>query len=154
MPSAPPSRWRGLSLILTIVLAVLALAAAACGGGNSKETGQTPPAGGTPGAPATTVDVTQKDNLFEPDKITARTGQGITIKVTNKGINTHNLHIAGPDGQFDTEDDAVIQPVGEGEIKPGQSASLEWTAPDQPGTIKFRCDFHPTQMTGTINVGS
>ena len=35
---------------------------------------------------------------------------------------------------------------------PGDTGTLTFTAPDEPGEIQFRCDFHPDVMTGTITV--
>jgi hypothetical protein len=60
----------------------------------------------------------------------------------------HNLRIAGPDGRFNTADDTVL---GDPIVPPGQSASIQWTPPSQPGALAFRCDAHPTH-TGTITV--
>ena len=37
-------------------------------------------------------------------------------------------------------------------INAGKSGMIEWKVPTQAGTYKFRCDIHPTEMTGTITV--
>ena len=154
MLRVPARCRRGLPLALPVTFVALALSAAACGGGN-KESGRTPPVGGTTGtrAPAaTTFDVSQNDNFLQPNRFAAGPGQEVTFQITNKGSNTHDLRIAGPDGEFETEDDAVVAPVDEGGMKPGDNRSLQWTAPGQAGAIRFRCDFHPTEMSGTITV--
>jgi len=145
----------GRSLSVLFPIGFVALAATGCSGGN-KESARTPPVGNTnnSGGPAsTTLEVAQNDYFFQPNKLTASPGHEVTVEVTNKGSNVHNLRIAGPDGEFETEDDAVIAPADEGGMKPGDTRSLQWVAPARAGTIRFRCDFHPTQMNGTITVG-
>ncbi len=54
-----------------------------------------------------------------------------------------------PDGEYGTADDIVSTPDL---VSPGETAVLEWTAPEEPGIINFRCDFHPGVMVGTITV--
>ncbi len=150
------SRARRLLIVLPVIFAALALAAAACSGGGDNGSGQTPAAGRTatgPAPAAATLNVSQGDTFFDPNELVASPGQEVTFNITNAGQAVHNLRIAGPDGEYETEDDAVVAPIGEGGLPPGDTASLQWTAPGQPGVIKFRCDFHPTAMTGTIAVG-
>ncbi|MBI2913300.1 MAG: cupredoxin domain-containing protein [Chloroflexi bacterium] len=147
---------RGLSLLLPLGFVALALAATACSGGGDKKEGAPPPAATTGGGgdrAATNVEIAQNDNFFRPNTLTAGPGQEVTLQLTNKGANSHNFRIAGPDGEFETEDDAVLAPADEGGMNPGDSRSLQWIAPGQVGAILFRCDFHPAEMTGTINVG-
>ena len=57
--------------------------------------------------------------------------------------------LAGLDGQFDTEDDAVTNPA---QIAAGGAGELTF-APLAAGAYTFRCDFHPTTMGGQIVVG-
>ena len=59
------------------------------------------------------------------------------------------MRIAGEDNKFNTGDDAVSDPQL---ITGGQSGTVKWTAPGGGATIDFRCDFHPTDMVGTIQV--
>jgi len=60
------------------------------------------------------------------------------------------LRIAGLDGQFDTEDDAVANPS---QIEGGGGVGELTFAPLAAGAYSFRCDFHPTTMGGQIVVG-
>ncbi len=148
-------RRRGLALVLPVALLALAVSATACGG-DSEQSAPTPPPDGTTattGAAAASFDISQNDNFFQPNQFRASPGQKVTFQITNKGNNTHDFRIAGPDGQFETEDDAVVAPVDEGGMKPGDTRSLQWTAPGQAGAINFRCDFHPNEMSGSISVG-
>jgi plastocyanin len=59
------------------------------------------------------------------------------------------MRIAGADNEYNNDDDAVTE---EEVISGGQSATLEWEAPDEAGDYDFRCDFHTDAMTGTITV--
>jgi plastocyanin len=142
-----------------VVLALLALAAiaAACTGDDEEEgaPAASPSATATPaafpsdGVEAITVDVVQRDSFFEPDTLTVRAGQTVTIRVENRGNLTHNLHVAGADNVFDAGgDDVVSDPSA---MTGGETGELTVTF-DEPGTFQFRCDFHPTIMTGEIVV--
>lgn len=97
-----------------------------------------------------TLDVAMGDIFFEPSELEVEAGQMFLIELTNTGEFVHNLRIAGPDDTFDTEDDLVSTPspplarAGEGGQLVGQI--------DQPGTYRFRSDFHPVEMVGTITV--
>lgn len=118
-------------------------------GGNGEPTA-TPADGGTPPpANGDTFDVSMGDNFFEPDEFTVSAGSTITFNLTNDGVAIHNMRISGEDNEYTTGDDAVSDPDV---VSGGQTATLTWTAPDSPGEIPFRCDFHPVDMVGTITV--
>src|SRR5207244_13193489 len=74
----------------------------------------------------------------------------ITIRVTNNDIQQHNLRIAGLDGEFETQDDAITDPEA---LQPGESGELTF-APQVSGNYTFRCDFHPASMGGQIEVNA
>jgi uncharacterized cupredoxin-like copper-binding protein len=108
----------------------------------------TPPPDATPTpVPADlTVDVTAGDTAFEPSALTVEAGKTFRIKVTNPGAFVKRVRIAGPDGQFETDDDIVgvtVDPGGTGEV----SGKI-----DAAGTYPFRDDFHPTTPQGTLTV--
>lgn len=115
------------------------------------------PAGGSPTqapAPGGGLQVSMGDNFFEIDGqrnpvIPVAAGQTLTINLANRGAAIHNMRIAGEDTQYNTGDDAVSDPDI---VNPGGTATLKWTAPNTPGEIVYRCDFHPTDMKGTIHV--
>lgn len=117
------------------------------------------PAGESPGAsptgaPSGALQVSMGDNFFEFEgernpTFTVGVGESLTIELTNNGTAIHNMRIAGEDSQFNSPDDAVSDPAL---VSAGGSATIEWTAPDSPGTIDYQCDFHPTDMKGVIEV--
>ncbi len=143
----------GFVLAATVGTFVLAFAFANGGGGGpaaseSPAATATPPPGETPPAGGP-IAVSQGDNFFEPKEVTVKAGASVTFDITNDGAAIHNMHVAGADGRFDTADDVVSDP---NLLRGGGTATLAWTAPAQAGDVPFRCDFHPTEMTGTITV--
>lgn len=91
---------------------------------------------GTPEPPATTFEIDAADNSFNKTQLSIPVGQEVTITFKNTGAAIHNLHI--PDLN------ATTQPV-----PGGASETIKFTA-TAAGTFNFLCDFHPTEMTGTI----
>jgi plastocyanin len=107
-----------------------------------------PPAG-TPTEPQEGVyEIIAEGGAFQGNAVKAALGQLTAIRVTNRDQLTHNLRIAGLDGQYDTEDDAVTEPAA---IEPGASGELGF-APAVRGAYTFRCDYHPGTMGGQIIV--
>ncbi len=145
----------GFLLAILAVTFVAAFIASEDGGGQWAAAGSptpqsSPAASPTPGgSPGGALAVTAGDNFFDPDTFTVPAGETVTFEIKNGGAAIHNLRIAGPDGEYKTGDDAVSDP---NLLPGGASGSLTWSAPDQPGKIDFRCDFHPQVMTGTITV--
>ena len=125
-------------LLLAMALALLAMAVA-CGG----ESFSLP----TPGPDGETViRIEMRDNLFSPNNITLRTNQKYILELRNRGKAPHNLRIAGPDLEFDTDDDIASDLIDGG--KTGLFP-LEMTV---AGTFPFRCDPHAVEMEGTLTV--
>ncbi len=89
------------------------------------------------------------DNFFEPNTFSVGPGQQVTFKLVNDGVLPHNMRVDGGDGAYNSDDDTLSDPTL---IQAGDSGTLVWTAPDEPGEITFRCDFHPVDMIGTITV--
>jgi plastocyanin len=168
------SRRAGSTVLgLIPVLAAAALLAAACGGDDNTSattTATTQPSLAalptrTPAPPATattvataattapagpqTLDITQNNFFFQPKEFTVKAGQQVTFNIQNNGTTTHDMRVAGADNEFNTADDAVSKSQA---IAAGETSTLEWTAPAKAGTYDFHCDFHRTQMTGTITV--
>jgi len=123
----------------------------------------TPPCGqkpaqsaATPGPPAPitgTVAISLGDNFFDLNgqqnpTMAAKAGDPITIQLTNKGSQPHNMRFAGADTQLDSGDDVVSNP----DVIPGGAAGTLSFTVAQPGTYPYRCDFHPDQMKGEITV--
>jgi len=146
-------------LRLTLFIAALTVATsavAACGGSDEDGNGNggtTSPAATTPsgdgGDREVELDVSMGDNFFEPAEFTVGAGAAVTFNLTNDGAAIHNMRVAGADNEFNTDDDAVSQ---EELIPAGDTATLQWTAPDEPGVYDFQCDFHVPDMAGTVTV--
>jgi plastocyanin len=94
------------------------------------------------------VEVTIQGALFVGNNVRVTFGEAVKIDVTNKDTESHNLRIAGFDGQYQTEDDAITAPDP---ISGGGSGSLDF-APAVPGQYTFRCDYHPGTMGGRVTV--
>lgn len=118
--------------------------------------GGTPAATSTPGGPGggETIALTMGDNFFQLDSqknptLKVKAGATIIVELTNKGTAIHNMRVAGEDNQYNSKDDAVSEPAL---VTAGQSAKLTWKAPTKAGTYNYQCDFHTTDMKGTITV--
>ncbi len=104
---------------------------------------------GTPSTPEEGVyEIFVEGAAYYGNTISVTLGQLTIIRVTNNDQLTHNLRIAGLDGQYDTEDDAVTEPAA---IEPGSSGELNF-APAIRGAYTFRCDYHPGTMGGQVIV--
>jgi uncharacterized cupredoxin-like copper-binding protein len=58
------------------------------------------------------------------------------------------MRVAGPDDEYNTDDDIVSDPEI---IGAGDDGELTWDLPEA-GDFRFRCDIHPVEMVGTITV--
>lgn len=133
------------ALAVTFVLGFIAIEDGDGADGASETPAPTDGAGTpTPGG----TEIVLHDNSFDPDALTVAAGETATFSITNEGIAIHNVRFSGDDGEYDTDDDAVSEPDL---IRGGETATIEWI-PTAAGEYPFRCDFHPTEMTGTITV--
>ncbi len=94
------------------------------------------------------IEVTIQDSLFIGNNLRVPAGSTAKIDVSNRDTQQHNLRIAGFDGAYLTEDDALTTPDP---IEPDGFGSLEF-APAVPGAYTFRCDYHPGSMGGRVVV--
>ena len=105
------------------------------------------PAGsGAVSGPGTNLSETTTDNKYATTSYTIKAGEQVTMVVHNNGTALHNWHVEGvksTDGK-----DIVTNPLL---VPPGGSATVTFTI-SAPGTYKFQCDVHPTQMMGTLIV--
>lgn len=133
-------------LALVSVGILVLLLAVACTGGS-----QAPGPGGAVTFNVSVSDPVESDTAvreFEPAEFSVSPGQQVTFNLINKGVAVHTMRIAGRDNEYETDDDAIVEPYV---VASGTSGVLTWIAPNQPGTYNFRCDFHP-KSTGTIVV--
>ena len=151
-----------LAVLAAIAALALSLSAAACAGDDDEEDGgngtpaATSPSGNGDGG-ETAFDMSMHEtgaNVFELDgeknpTLTVSAGAEITINLVNEGAAIHNMRFAGDDNTYDNADDAVSEPAL---VTAGGEATLTFTAPSDAGTYDYRCDFHPTDMLGKVEV--
>ena len=113
--------------LLPAVLLVASLGLAACSDPDA-DAGDAGPGDGGPPA-AATVDL--KPTTFEPDEVTVKVGETVRWKW-------------GGGVQHDVE--------GEGFKSKLQSKGQFDHTFDEAGTFEFKCNVHPTTMTGTVTV--
>ena len=137
--------------MLSVLLAVLALALAGCGddedsasdeGSEEAATleinGEPANDEGTAEATAEPIELEEDDFYFEPTVITGEPGQKVTLEVFNEGDEEHNLTIEDQDIDEDTA--------------PGDTATVDAEIPDS-GLIEFYCSYHTAQdMRGALAV--
>ncbi len=124
------------SLLLAVLLAVLVVPLAACGGDEGEN-------GATDAAAAQTIQISATDFQFEPADITADAGE-ISFELTNDGESPHALEIEG-NGVEEVSDT----------IDPGASTTL--TVELDEGTYEIYCpvgDHEDRGMVGTLTVGA
>lgn len=97
--------------------------------------------------------ITMTDNKFDKTALTAAAGEAVTVSLTNKGAAVHNVHISDASGNFTADfcsasgPDPCSNPT---RINGGGSGSITFTLP--AGTYQYRCDYHKTEMNGTLTV--
>ena len=127
---------KNLKLLVAVVLLV-ALTLTACGGG---------------GQPSTNLKVEFTDFQFNPDSFVIPAGQEITLTATNSGAVVHEIVImkfgmtVGDD--FGDEDEENI--YWEVEVEPGQSATVTFTAPSEPGEYQLVCGTEGHFVAGMV----
>lgn len=105
----------------------LTLVSAAC---SSNDDG-----GGGASGGAADMTITAKDFEFDPSTVDVSSGE-TTIEITNSGAVEHS---------FTLDDDSVSQ-----DVEPGETQTVTVNVTADAG---FHCEYHPTQMTGTLKVG-
>jgi copper-containing nitrite reductase len=93
---------------------------------------------------ATKLSVMATNNKFDQKTLTVQRGQPVTLTFMNHDAAVHNLHFIG---LKDSSGKDVQTPL----LDEGKVATVTFT-PDKPGTYKFQCDVHPSDMSGTLTV--
>lgn len=150
-------RSRRLLWFPILAVAALALVAAACGD-DGEEAAVTPAVGASPtppareptGAPAAeTVEISAVPTIrFDKDTITVTAGSQVTLKFTNDDSGVLHNWAAYTDSTAAELIPGAITDVCTGPCE----EEITFTAPAEPGEYFFRCDVHPTTMTGTLVV--
>lgn len=103
--------------------------------------------GGAAGArPAAVTSVTEiaTDNKFSVTATAVPANQEVTLQLENQGQALHNWRLLGAKDK-DGKDVATQL------LAAGKSETIKFTLA-QAGTFDFRCDVHPTEMTGKLTV--
>jgi plastocyanin len=100
----------------------------------------------TMGTENVTIDLIAENMAFNTSKITVPAGSSVTINFDNRDPNIpHNFAAY--------TDNSANKAIFIGEIITGPSKiAYTFTAPTAPGSYFFRCDIHPSQMTGDLVV--
>ena len=109
---------------LLILLLIILFVLSACGGGAS-----------------TTINVTMTDFMFTPDSFTIPAGKEITLNTTNNGAVAHEFVIfklgTTVGDKYGPEDEPNI--FWKVQVLPGESKSVAFTAPADPGNYYVTC---------------
>lgn len=142
-------------LFPALLLLAIALLAAACGGDDEGDGGETASPTETPTeqptetAPAgTTAEIAMIPSIqFNKAELTIAANSEVTVTFDNQDTNiSHNWAAY-------TDDSAAEAIAGANENICAAPCSGEVTLPPlEPGRYFFRCDVHPTQMNGTLIV--
>lgn len=139
-------------------LAGIALTTAvACGndddaGSGPTDLGSTPNVATSPGtnveeeSPVPNVEVVATDFAFAPTTLTATAGEAVSITLDNQGAAPHTMTLY--------EDEAYATAVAGADtqnVAGGATGGITVTF-DEAQTYYFRCEVHPAQMEGTIEV--
>ena len=97
---------------------------------------------------AVTIDLVAQNISFDKSTITVQAGVNVTIAFDNKDSGMpHNFAVY--------ESRAATNVIFRGETITGpKTINYQFTTPTTPGTYFFRCDVHPTAMTGSFVVTS
>lgn len=86
---------------------------------------------------------------FDKKCLAVPAGEAFTIEFENQDQGLiHNVNIYTDPSATES----LLQPPNEGDITGPDSITYEGEPIDEPGKYFFRCDFHPTTMTGTFVV--
>jgi len=97
-----------------------------------------------PSVQSVTIDLVAQGMAFDQSTITVPAGASVTMNFTNKDSIRHNFALY--------TDSSASTPIFVGQIISSSSVTYKFNAPTTPGSYFFRCDVHPTTMTGTFVV--
>jgi plastocyanin len=115
--------------ILAVPLALLLLAGAACSEDPEEEEAEA----------AMSVSLEAFDFRFDTTTIPVELGAVVEVTLLNSGAVAHSFSVPDLDVEL--------------EVEPGDSASVNFAVPEDPGAYQFFCKFHPDDMTGSLTVG-
>ena len=92
-----------------------------------------------------TIEITASNMEYSPSEITATPGEQLTIRLVNNGQEAHNIEFELPSGEQELDTN----------VQPGETATLNITAPDSTGSYTFYCpveNHHQKGMEGKLIV--
>jgi uncharacterized cupredoxin-like copper-binding protein len=116
-----------------------------------------------------TVEIVMTEFRFTPAEVQVRPGETVRFVLVNKGTVAHEFMIGTPEVQEEHEREmaagtaerhvAEEHPGSKGMVvvEPGQTATLEYTAPEQPTTLLYGCHLPGhwvAGMRGVLRVGA
>ncbi len=125
---------------LQVLLLILVLAITGCSGANAS-------------AGATKLNVNMTEFMFEPTDYTIPAGQEITIKLTNDGAIMHEFVILkkGTEITVPFNEDDEDKVYWEHELEAGQSATVTFMAPTEPGEYQIICGISGHMEAGMVS---
>ncbi len=104
------------------------------------------PAAQAPAEPLAVINLAAKNIAFDASTIRVPAGAKVTVNFDNQDVRVpHNFAVY--------ETDAARKAIFQGEIISGPARiAYTFRAPEVPGNYFFRCDLHPTTMTGRLIV--
>jgi plastocyanin len=157
-----------------VLLSIVALILAACGGSSSSQapsasvaapsastapsasvaapsaSASTSPSTAPSGSAATggdTLHVGMRDFSFALDKASLPPGTAVAVTADNGGEAPHTITFY-TDAQYTQK----VSGGDSGTVNAGASKAFSFTPPDGATVLFFRCEIHPTQMVGQIDV--
>lgn len=129
--------------VIGVIFALVVLTACNSSPTTSQPGGTTPSS--TEPEPDITINISASGLAFDKNKIEVTVGSDVLIVFENKDRVRHNVAIY--------TNSSASTPIFVGEIFSGpETKSYRFTAPSSPGVFFFRCDVHPTTMTGEFIV--
>lgn len=95
---------------------------------------------------------TMTDFAFHPNEFNVEAGTEITIRVTHDGTMEHNFIVMkyGTDAGEVFDETDKVNVFWEVDLQPGDSKTIRFTAPEQPGTYQIICGMPGHLQSGMI----
>jgi len=136
-------------ILALALIAVLALAGCSSSASSTTSTTQPATSSATTSSPQgnpVTINLTAQNLAFDTQTITVPAGAKVTINFNNKDAGIpHNFALY-------TDSSASTTLFRGNTITGAGTTTYTFTAPTKAGTYFFRCDVHPTTMTGSFVV--
>lgn len=139
------------ALLVTFILAKDTIGTPDTGEADGEPTATEPADGGNGGGGE--LEITMTDNAFDNTELTVPADTEVSIPLTNDGIAIHNVQVSDADKSFPAAFCTAGGPTPCSKpprLNGGATGTLEFNLP--AGEYAFRCDYHATEMQGTLTV--